>query len=95
MVINIFNGCLPRLQSLHERTLVERNFIIQQKDTKVLELEQELEVVEGELSAAREQAPSRTMKNLVDKLKTQLQVKEKQQKVRIHLIHKYSVMILF
>ena len=80
-VFDAFNVCLHRLQSLHERTLVERNFIIQQKDTKVLELEQELEVVEGELSAAREQAPSRTMKNLVDKLKTQLQVKEKQHKV--------------
>ena len=73
--------CLCRLQSLHERTLAERNFILQQKDTKILELEQELEVVEGELSAAREQAPSRTMKNLVDKLKAQLQVKEKQHKV--------------
>jgi len=44
-------------------------------------LEQELEVIEGELSAAREQAPSRTMKNMVDKLKTQLATKEKQQKV--------------
>ena len=32
-----------RLQSLHERTLAERNFILQQKDTKILELEQELE----------------------------------------------------
>ena len=73
--------CLCRLQSLHERTLAEKNFILQQKDTKILELEQELEVVEGELSAAREQAPSRTMKNLVDKLKAQLQVKEKQHKV--------------
>ena len=50
--------CLCRLQSLHERTLAERNFILQQKDTKILELEQELEVVEGELSAAREQAHS-------------------------------------
>ena len=73
--------CLCRLQSLHERTLAERNFVSQQKDTKILELEQELEMVEGELSAAREQAPSRTMKNLVDKLKAQLQVKEKQHKV--------------
>ena len=69
------------MQSLHERALVEKKFILQQKDTKILELEQELEVVEGELSAAREQAPSRTMKNLVDKLKAQLQVKEKQHKV--------------
>ena len=57
--------------------------MLQQKDTKILELEQELEVVEGELSAAREQAPSRTMKNLVEKLRTQLQVKEKQHKVHL------------
>ena len=70
-----------RLQSLHERTLAEKNFILQQKETKILELEQELEMVEGELSAAKEQTPSRTMKNLVDKLRTQLQVKEKQHKV--------------
>jgi len=73
--------CLCRLQSLHRQALAEKGFILQQKDTKILELEQELEVVEGELSAAKEQTPSWTMKNLVDKLKSQLQVKEKQHKV--------------
>ena len=70
-----------RLQGACDRSLAEKNFQLQQKDTKIVELEQELEVIEGELSAAREQAPSRTMKNMVDKLKTQLATKEKQQKV--------------
>lgn len=49
------------------------------------ELEQEVEVLEGELSAAQQaakQAPSRTMKSLVDRLRNQLSVKEKQQRVR-------------
>ena len=54
-----------------------------------MELEQELEMVEGELSAAKEQTPSRTMKNLVDKLRSQLQVKEKQHKV--YTIHSTDV----
>jgi len=72
---------LVRLQGACDRSLAEKNFLLQQKDTKIVELEQELEVIEGELSAAREQAPSRTMKNMVDKLKTQLATKEKQQKV--------------
>ena len=70
-----------RIQGARDRSLAEKNFQLQQKDTKIVELEQELEVIEGELSAAREQAPSRTMKNMVDKLKTQLATKEKQQKV--------------
>jgi len=70
-----------RLQGTCDRSLAEKNFQLQLKDTKIVELEQELEVIEGELSAAREQAPSRAMKNMVDKLKTQLATKEKQHKV--------------
>ncbi|XP_065911878.1 centrosomal protein of 290 kDa-like isoform X3 [Dysidea avara] len=71
---------IKKIQGARDRSLAEKNFQLQQKDTKIVELEQELEVIEGELSAAREQAPSRTMKNMVDKLKTQLATKEKQQK---------------
>lgn len=51
--------------------------------SRVTELEQEVEVLEGELSAAQEavkQAPSRTMKSLVERLRNQLAVKEKQHK---------------
>ena len=51
---------------------------------RVVELEQEVEVLEGELSAAQQaakQAPSRTMKALVDRLRNQLSLKEKQQRV--------------
>ena len=43
-------------------------------------------MLEGELSAAQQaakQAPSRTMKSLVEKLRNQLSLKEKQQRVRI------------
>ena len=48
------------------------------------ELEQELEVLEGELSAAQQaakQAPSRSLKALVERLRGQLAIKEKQQRV--------------
>ena len=43
-----------------------------------------MEILEGELSAAQQaakQAPSRTMKALVERLRNQLAVKEKQQRV--------------
>ena len=49
-----------------------------------MELEQELEVMMGELSAAQQaakQAPSRTMKTLVERLRNQLAMKEKQHRV--------------
>ncbi len=55
-----------------------------QASSRVMDLEQEVEVLEGELSAAQEaakQAPSRTMKSLVERLRNQLAVKEKQHKV--------------
>ena len=44
-----------------------------------------MEVLEGELSAAQEalrRAPSRTMRSLVERLRNQLAIKEKQHKVR-------------
>ena len=43
-----------------------------------------MEVLEGELSAAQEalrRAPSRTMRSLVERLRNQLAIKEKQHKV--------------
>ena len=55
-----------------------------ERSSRVTELEQEVEVLEGELSAAQEaasQAPSRTMKSLVERLRNQLAIKEKQHKV--------------
>lgn len=57
---------------------------LSEKSSGVVELEQEVEVLEGELSAAQQaakQAPSRTMKALVDRLRNQLSVKETQQRV--------------
>lgn len=57
---------------------------LSEKSVRVTELEQEVEVFEGELSAAQQaakQAPSRTMKALVERLRNQLSVKEKQQRV--------------
>ena len=59
--------------------------MVEEKACRVVELEQELEVMEGELSAAQQaakQAPSRTMKALVERLRNQLAMKEKQQRVR-------------
>lgn len=57
---------------------------LSEKTSRVTELEQEVEVLEGEMSAAQQaakQAPSRTMKALVERLRNQLAVKEKQQRV--------------
>ncbi len=61
------------------------------QSSHVTELEQEVEVLEGELSAAQhaaKQAPSRTIKSLVERLRNQLSVKEKQQRVRELRSHK-------
>ena len=66
------------------------------------ELEQELEVLEGELSAAQQaakQAPSRSLKALVERLRGQLAIKEKQQRVgqgagkkccTVHTVHVHT-----
>jgi hypothetical protein len=57
---------------------------LEEKACRVVELEQEVEVMEGELSAAQQaakQAPSRTMKALVERLRNQLAMKEKQHRV--------------
>ena len=51
---------------------------------RVDEVEQEVEILEGELSAAQEaakKAPSRTLRALVERLRNQLSIKEKQQRV--------------
>ena len=69
---------------------IELRGSLSEKCDRVTELEQEVEVLEGELSAAQQaakQAPSRTMKSLVERLRNQLAVKEKQQRVcqYIHL----------
>ena len=66
-------------------TWSELHRVVEEKACRVVELEQELEVMEGELSAAQQaakQAPSRTMKALVERLRNQLAMKEKQQRVR-------------
>ena len=58
--------------------------VIEERSSRATELEQELEVLEGELSAAQEalrRAPSRTMRSLVERLRNQLAIKEKQHKV--------------
>ena len=57
--------------------------IIEERSSRATELEQEVEVLEGELSAAQEalrRAPSRTMRSLVERLRNQLAIKEKQHK---------------
>ena len=57
--------------------------------TRVGELEQEVEVLEGELSAAQDaakKAPSRTLRALVERLRNQLAIKEKQQRVNLECL---------
>ena len=68
----------------HPHTLTELRSSLEERSTRVSELEQELEVLEGELSAAQQaakQAPSRSLKALVERLRGQLAIKEKQQRV--------------
>ena len=63
---------------------LELHSAVEEKACRVVELEQEQEVMEGELSAAQQaakQAPSRTMKALVERLRNQLTMKEKQHRV--------------
>ena len=68
----LFLCCSELQKTLDERT------------GRLAELEQEVEVMRGELSAAHEatkQAPSKTLRALVDKLRDQLSIKEKQHQV--------------
>lgn len=70
-------------------TLSELHKAVEDKSCRVVELEQEIEVMEGELSAAQQaakQAPSRTMKALVERLRNQLAMKEKQQRVSLGIL---------
>lgn len=70
---------------------IELRGSLSERSSRVIELEQEVEVLEGELSAAQQaakQAPSRSMKALVERLRNQLSVKEKQQRVGSLVIDK-------
>ena len=61
---------------------------LQASSSRATELEQEVEVLEGELSAAQQAAkvaPTRTMKSLVERLRSQLSAKEKQHRVCVVL----------
>ena len=80
LTINFCLFCTPP----HPHTLTELQSSLEERSTRVSELEQELEVLEGELSAAQQaakQAPSRSLKALVERLRGQLAIKEKQQRV--------------
>ena len=61
---------------------------LEERTGRLAELEQEVEVMRGELSAAHEatkQAPSKTLRALVDKLRDQLAIKEKQHQVLYYM----------
>ena len=61
---------------------------LQASSSRATELEQEVEVLEGELSASQQAAkvaPTRTMKSLVERLRSQLSAKEKQHRVCVVL----------
>ena len=69
---------------MHTLPYVDLRGVVEERSSRATELEQEVEVLEGELSAAQEaakQAPSRTMRSLVERLRNQLAIKEKQHKV--------------
>ena len=68
---------------------------LDERTSRLTELEQEVEVMRGELSAAHDaarQAPSKTLRALVDKLRDQLGIKEKQHQVHACM---YNVMDIY
>ncbi|KAM7435378.1 hypothetical protein ABFA07_014699 [Porites harrisoni] len=69
-----------------EEHLKERNKLANEKlerDERIMEQSKEIEILKDELETAKEaaqRAPSKTMKHLVERLRNQLALKEKQQK---------------
>lgn len=63
---------------------IELRNALSERSARVTELEQELEVLGGELSASQQaakKAPSRSLRGLVERLREQLTLKERQQRV--------------
>ena len=68
----------------HRDPVVDLRGSLSESRVRVDEVEQEVDILEGELSAAQEaakKAPSRTLRALVERLRNQLSIKEKQQRV--------------
>ena len=68
----------------HRGPVVDLRGSLSDSRVRVDEVEQEVDILEGELSAAQEaakKAPSRTLRALVERLRNQLSIKEKQQRV--------------
>jgi len=93
MLINIkifiphatFNGLsFPRLEERHVAQMKGLSQEAEELRTQVVQMEKELHYLRTEVEAQKEanvRSPSNTMKNLVERLKTQLALKEKQLKV--------------
>jgi centrosomal protein CEP290 len=72
---------MSQLKSKHRMDIKELQSAVALKSEQVTELEQELEILNGELSAALEatkKVPSRPLREMIDKLRMQLSEKEQQ-----------------
>ncbi len=82
----IFYSCIfpTSLMAEHARELKEMESQVEDVDKELTDKNTQLELVEGELEDAKDanaRAPTTTMKNLVERLRNQLALKEKQQQV--------------
>ncbi|KAK3738058.1 hypothetical protein QZH41_012933 [Actinostola sp. cb2023] len=87
--VNTMKKDYERKSTIYEKQIKELRDEIQIKDDKYMVKRKENEVLREELDAAKEaneRAPTRTMKQLVERLRNQLVLKEKQQKSLSHAL---------
>lgn len=85
----MFNGnndlvLLIRLEEIHAAQVKQLQQEAEELHTRLSQMEREVQHLRTELEAQKEanvRSPTNTMKNLVERLKGQLALKEKQQKV--------------
>ncbi|PFX18289.1 Centrosomal protein of 290 kDa [Stylophora pistillata] len=81
--VNSLKQQMARKNEEHSKEVTKLNSEKLERDDRIMEQGKEIEVLKDELESAKEaaqRAPSKTMKHLVERLKNQLALKEKQQK---------------
>lgn len=86
--IQLTVGIYCRLEEYHAAQMKGLTGETEDQRSQISQMEKEMNYLRTELEAQKEaniRSPSNTMKNLVERLKTQLGQKEKQLKVVLHL----------
>lgn len=81
--VNSLKQQMARKNEDHSKEITRLNNEKLERDDRIMEQSKEIEVLKDELELAKEasqRAPSKTMKHLVERLRNQLALKEKQQK---------------